>query len=331
MVGLGGMSIEPSSNQPITYFSTQDSPADERKQQWQTHTGQNLLHLDVDSANPEGANGSLVTRHVGRLRIGLIAAEEQVASRTSDLIDRSPSGTVAVTVLLTGQAFFYHPAGYDTVNPGDLVVVDADQPAIMGFTRPSSMAVLHIPRDLQPALMQQQTATRSTMVLFDEDIHGPARTSRSLLLQRIRGSLKLVESASSQKEDGLLKLASLTVSSASDIASATDNPILLKALHLIETQAHDPNLTVELIAEAVFTSRRQLSRLFSTTGVTTREFILHARLEHAVELLDDASMYRTVAEVAALSGFSSASNLARAFRSVYGTSPRRGQGPAVSA
>ena len=310
--------------EPTARFSTDDAPQEDRRRLLQEHTGRNLLPLALDSANPDGVHGSLTTRPLGRIRVGHILGREHVASRTQDLIAREPSGIAAIAVLVTGQAFFYHPAGYATLEAGGVAVVDADQPCIMGFTCPSTMLFLHIPEALQPEALSRAIRHRPTLLLPEQQIQGPSRTARNLLSRRIRAALDRDDSSHRQEEEveSLLRLAAATISTPAGLSEALGHPSLSKALGYITEHAREADLTVDRVAEAVFTSRRQLSRLFEKTGITAREFILHARLDVALNLLSDETAHRTIAEVARASGFSSASNFSRAFRSVFGTSPR---------
>lgn len=310
-------------HEQTTRFSTDDAPQEDRRRLLQEHTGRNLLPLALDSAKPDGVHGSLTTRSLGEIRIGHIVGREHVASRTQDLISREPSGIAAVSILVTGQAFFYHPAGYGTLDAGGVAVVDADEPCIMGFTLPSSMVFLHVPVALQPEALSRSIRHQPTRLLPEQEIQGPSRTARNLLSRRIRGAIDRDGPFIHQDEAAsLLRLAAATVTTPAGLPGALGHPTLAKALSYITEHAHEPDLTVDRIAEAVFTSRRQLSRLFVRTGLTARDFILQARLDRALYYLSDETAHRTIAEVARDSGFSSASNFSRAFRSVFGTSPR---------
>lgn len=93
--------------------------------------------------------------------------------------------------------------------------------------------------------------------------------------------------------------------------------IYADAVAFIEAADHHP--TVEEVARAVATSRRQLQRVFRDVGETTfRQHVLAARLDHARVLLADGM---PVGEVARRTGYSHASHFSRAFRRHHGQSP----------
>jgi AraC-like DNA-binding protein len=82
----------------------------------------------------------------------------------------------------------------------------------------------------------------------------------------------------------------------------------------------DALLTVPGIARAALTSERQLQRVFATLGDTTvREYVLDARMRHAVTLTmrTDAPL----AVVARQVGYTHASAFIKAFRLHHGVTP----------
>lgn len=85
-------------------------------------------------------------------------------------------------------------------------------------------------------------------------------------------------------------------------------------------EAHlDLPLTLDDIARAALTSRRQLQRVFAADGLTVRAYIAVARMRRASELLVDSDI--PLPEVAAAVGFGHVSAFVRAFHRHYGATP----------
>ena len=83
------------------------------------------------------------------------------------------------------------------------------------------------------------------------------------------------------------------------------------------------DLTLEMLAEALSSSPRQLQRAYEQFGgMTFREDLLARRMSAAADLLIEQRSIR-VCDVARLVGYSQAPHFARAFRRRYGTSPAR--------
>jgi AraC-like DNA-binding protein len=83
------------------------------------------------------------------------------------------------------------------------------------------------------------------------------------------------------------------------------------------------DLTLEVVAQAVSCSPRQLQRSYAQFGeMTFQEDLLARRMSAAAELLAEQRAI-AVADVARLVGYSHSSHFARAFRRRYGLSPAR--------
>ena len=99
------------------------------------------------------------------------------------------------------------------------------------------------------------------------------------------------------------------------------NPRLEKVVKAMEAHLEDPLATVELV-QISGVSGRQLERLFQKyLSETPTNHYLKLRLLRARHLLRQTSM--SVMEIGIATGFGSASSLSRAYRSLFGRSPRQ--------
>ncbi|XEC95930.1 helix-turn-helix domain-containing protein [Paenibacillus tarimensis] len=81
-------------------------------------------------------------------------------------------------------------------------------------------------------------------------------------------------------------------------------------------------LTLNTVAERLHISPRQLQRLFkSMSGTTFSEYVEQIRLSNICKELEQSG--RTIEQLAACSGFSSANYLHRIFKRTYGVTPRQ--------
>src|SRR3954451_8784501 len=94
--------------------------------------------------------------------------------------------------------------------------------------------------------------------------------------------------------------------------------ILRDAQAEMERRFSEP-LTVDEVARAVGTSRRQLQRVFEEVADTTfRTYLAEVRMRHAADRLDGG---RTVAAIARSVGYRQQTHVARPFRRRHGVSP----------
>ncbi len=99
------------------------------------------------------------------------------------------------------------------------------------------------------------------------------------------------------------------------------NRIVLDACEYIREHYTSNGCTLQTIADAVGISRNRLHALFrQITGKTPFAYILNLRIEQAKRLI--AAGEKTMAEIAAETGFCSQSHFTKAFRGATGETPR---------
>lgn len=92
--------------------------------------------------------------------------------------------------------------------------------------------------------------------------------------------------------------------------------IFKEAAAIIEAE-YARQLDVDLVAQRVFASRRQLQRVFAEIGETTfRGYVADVRMRHAVELMSAGKA--SVNAVAVSVGYREAADFAKAFRRDHG-------------
>ncbi|WP_425043729.1 GlxA family transcriptional regulator [Primorskyibacter sp. S87] len=103
------------------------------------------------------------------------------------------------------------------------------------------------------------------------------------------------------------------------VAIGSRNPVLLKAIELMESEIEEP-LSIKEICDRLNISRRQLERLFQRyLGQGPMACYMDLRLSRAFTYLNETKM--SVIEIAAATGFATTSNLSRQFKAKYGDSP----------
>ena len=100
-----------------------------------------------------------------------------------------------------------------------------------------------------------------------------------------------------------------------------DDAFMARVMRFTADRMDDPDATVDEMAAAAAKSLSGLNRkMKSLLGVTPADFLRNARLQHALDLLQNNEDL-PVQEVARMCGFSDAKYFGRCFRSKYGQSP----------
>lgn len=200
----------------------------------------------------------------------------------------------------------------------DLVVSDIMMPEMDGLTLcrklKTNIHLNHIPIILLTAKAQEEDNIEALERGADAYITKPfnskilEKTISNLILSRE----KLKNTYGGHQEQGS-KLEKLEVES-------PDEKLMGRIMKVINQQMGNPNLTVEMIASEVGTSRVHLNRkLKELTNQTAREFIKNCRLKQAAVLLGEKK--QSVAEIAELTGFTNPNNFSTAFKELFGVSP----------
>lgn len=200
----------------------------------------------------------------------------------------------------------------------DLVVSDIMMPEMDGLTLcrklKSNINLNHIPIILLTAKAQEEDNIEALEKGADAYITKPfnskilEKTISNLILSREK--LKNAYSGHQEHNDKLEKM---------DVESP-DEKLMNRIMKVINNNMSNPNLTVEMIASEVGTSRVHLNRkLKELTNQTAREFIKNCRLKQAAILLSEKK--QNITEVSELTGFTNANNFSTAFKELFGVSP----------
>lgn len=91
----------------------------------------------------------------------------------------------------------------------------------------------------------------------------------------------------------------------------------------VQRNIHDPDLTIERIAERLGCTKRYLHKVFSNEGQTLSQYIWAQRLERCRSELGRPEMAaKSITEIAFNGGFSDTAHFSRSFRSRFGQAPR---------
>lgn len=202
-------------------------------------------------------------------------------------------------------------------NP-DLVISDVMMPEMDGFTLcrkiKTNINLNHIPVILLTAKVEDEDKIEALEKGADAYITKPfnskilEKTIYNLILSREK--LKNTYAGHQSHNDKLEKME----------VESPDDKLMARIMKVINNNLSNPNLTVEMIANEVGTSRVHLNRkLKELTNQTAREFIKNSRLKQAAQLLSEKK--QNINEIAEVTGFTNPNNFSTAFKELFGVSP----------
>ena len=137
----------------------------------------------------------------------------------------------------------------------------------------------------------------------------------------MRRKMRLREVALQTIINGLQPQAPKEIAIEQEELSAFDQELLDRLVNEVKINMVDGIVSIEALASKLCITRGQLNRrIKSITGVTTQQYVLRIRLEHARLLLVD-NKEMPISEVAMKCGFEDATSFSRAFRRTFEKSP----------
>ena len=301
---------------PRAALTTVGVPPSRRLEVWEELNARALALLTCRTLGNESFEARGWALQTRRLRLAHIVSGPHVAERMAREIERSPSGAMLFTVVLSGEVGIYDGEGVATLRPGQAVLTDGDVPSMRGFAQGSEQLHLTIPKPVfQEAVGSELLPARQ---VFDLGDGAPGHASGAALARLMRESLR---------ESGAGDLRSLERDILGLLGAMVVGPRIgdpesqfEAARAFVRQNLSDPSLSASRIAAALGVSERQISRIFRQHGGVAR-WITDERLDRARAVLASPGR-RSVGQVAQQCGFGSQSYFARVFKQRFGVSPR---------
>jgi AraC-like DNA-binding protein len=256
------------------------------------------------------------------------------ARRTPRMIRRADPECLLVAVLLDGENLIEQHRQSIAQEPLDLAVYDSSHPfrvdTVVGATGPGTGLMAVLPRGL---------VTASLPAWRIHDLVATKLPTHTGIGALVRGYLaELVRHADDYTPADRERLAAITL----DLILAAlahrldpDRGGLSRHRHALRARLEafirqhlsDPDLTPNVIAAALNTSRSELYRLFNDQdhghhGLGLADWIKQQRMARCERELADPTNTSPIAAIAARWGINSPSYFSREFRALYGESPR---------
>ncbi|MER6960915.1 MULTISPECIES: helix-turn-helix domain-containing protein [unclassified Streptomyces] len=295
---------------PAHAFSTAQVPSAERLRAWEEHNAAALIALKCRTSSGADFRAREDNLQLGRVHLARVRTTAHVVERPADLIERQPTGSVAIYISLRGDSLFQQAGRRQLVRAGDLLVCDADGHFVRGFGHGLDELAVRVDRRALPGAAGVPKPGEPVIVRKSE------RNPYGRAIARLVGRAVGVEDATRPDEQTIVDLVSVLASN-----GLTRPHIVHRALACacIEDRLRDPRLSAPEVADAVGISVRQLTRVFAEAGTTFPRHVLGRRLELAHGMLSGpGAAVSSTATVATLCGFNSAAHFSQTFHARFG-------------
>ncbi|MFE0377601.1 helix-turn-helix domain-containing protein [Streptomyces inhibens] len=303
--------------------STASDPEADRVGAWQRAVRRLLAPVQMtplQTAHP--FEGSLTAVDLGYLRVLSMEADPVRLSRNTRLVTDAPENHLALAVQESGTAALHQDGRSAVLRPGELALFDLRRPFALEQRQRFCLHLFRLPeRSLGDAAAGVHRITGRAIA--------PAGGVAALLAPFVTGLVADAARIAAPVGDRLAgNAADLLAALVDELAGADDrgstrDHLLPLIRRYIDENLRDPGLSPERIAEAHRISVRYLHRLFEAEETTVRKLIQQRRVEEcARELVRRGRATPTISTVAQSWGFQNPAHFSRAFKAVYGHSPR---------
>lgn len=302
----------------VSSVSTAAVGVDDRLAYWEDYNADALVGLTCTTYQPDGLLARQLNLDLGAFRLADIAGNPHAIERAPGMVRARPKDAVFASIMVQGEAFFYHSGGCLTLRPGDTVVYDTDQPYLFGFAGSMRQLLLDLPRGLFTERCATSPPSREP-ALVPGDEPGAAGTSARALRRML---LDLVAEPAGAPEAVAEHVLDLVRTMRTGRGTSTSAAHLLSAKTYIAAHLGDPGLYADAVARAVGVTARHLNRAFAAEQTTVAQYIQARRLDRAkADLTAPNLVGLRVADIAFRWGFTSQAHFSRLFRARFGCSP----------
>jgi AraC-like DNA-binding protein len=296
--------------QPVV-FSTVGLPVRQRIELWEVHNADALIGLHCRTLAATELEATLVNLQLDRMQLARVHGTSHVVERDAALIRQRPTDSVSMFFGLSGEAFFYHDDGVRALQPGQVLICDADRPFMRGFSHGLEELVLKVPRETFSDVTGLDDVTQPVVVEFA----GGSDPFAHALARHI-GQAARAKDPRPADEDLLLDLVGSLVGAKREPMASTYR---VAVTNYVDRHLSDHTLSASVVARAIGISTRHLSRVFAATDTSFPQYVRRRRLAAAHALLHDPACATTaIADIARRCGFTSSAHFSHAFSSYYG-------------
>lgn len=305
--------------------STGELPPKQRYELWAEEVVRSYSALPANEFQKRDFKGCATSLADPSGEMHYVVADGYEVHRTARSAQDNNQDELALFYMLDGQACVaYQDGTVQRIKTGEFFILDGTCTTMLSWTRHTAIQ-LDLSRfrletefnGAQPAPEQLNTALACSPLaglLRNHLIEFPTLSTRLTIAER-RALLDTSES-----------LAIATIAGAMNAKKSKDTlksqqGLFAEAQRLIHRQLDDPNLDVNGIALQLGCSRASLYRAFAAQQLSVAEYLRTLRLRNAYQLLQQAPIHSSIAELAARCGFVDSASFSRLFRQYYGARP----------
>ncbi|MEP0315164.1 MULTISPECIES: helix-turn-helix domain-containing protein [Alphaproteobacteria] len=301
-----------------TEWCTSTLPLSSRYDAWTHQLNSTFGNWCVPRQSSDEFDAKVLSKKIGSLQIVECVCDPCGGERTASVANAVDEEQLVIQLVLSGREHMRLGSQEARLQPGDLFVWDNTQPMMFEVTerlhKISALLPLRRFKDWMPDTWRNVPR------------HVPSTSMHSAIIGSYIQSLRHTDMSQSAVEDSSLIEATVALLSSGMGAEASGTSVRTSQLNYIKykirQQLHDPDLSLEQIANQNKISVRYLHYLFGGSGESAWQFVVSERLEKCKkDILNTDMDNKSITAIAYAWGFSDAAHFSRSFKRVFGMSP----------
>lgn len=303
----------------MTIWTTDTVKPNDRFSFWREVVCQTVLNVSTE-ARPDRFWARISGRSSGDLRFAAFDSTSHDIVRSKEHLASAPADNYLISLQRRGQCEITQGNDAILLNPGEIAIVDGQEPFRVTFPDAVSRILAVVPKKTldtrAPWLHKMQHRKISADAKF-------AELARLHLLELANSSQDLADSEVSLLTDSLCNLLALSFAREASPGRWAPGPQLTAILAFCRQNLGDPELSPTKVAAQFGISVRTLHLRFEGIGQTFSRWLTDNRLEaSSIALRDPNQRSMSISEVAYHWGFNDLSHFDKVFRARFDQTPR---------
>ena len=291
---------------------------------WNDAACDSLTQQAADPLNPQTFSGRMIRADVGPLRFVEFNSAAAVVRHSRAHIARSGGAHYLIRMQLANESVCSQGGQQVRLRAGDFSLCDTARPYQLSFNCPVSILTVRVPK----TLLQRYVGSPEYLVNVAVSGHTGAGALASRVIREVWRSsdVALGPKVAPRFANVVLELiatAYLDIGRGKVDRSCMGSALRLRIMDFIDQELCDPDLSPQVVAQALKVSSRHVHRVFAQHGATVTRYILQRRLEKCRAALADPMLSGlSLTHLCSEYGFRSLPHFSRLFRDAYGMAPR---------
>jgi len=300
-------------------WNMRDVPEGQRFAYWREAVCQTYLPLEPEDLSNGTFDGRIHGAAGASLHISRVQSVPATVARTRRGIAKFQDGSFYANLQVRGEAIVEQFGRVSVARPGDVVLLDTNEPFSMRFEQVCDLVCATLP-DTGLRRHLQRLGGAPVSVISNT---GAGRLASAYLhaLRDIPQDFELVDDLAGHQLTTLLARAAGAQAGGADAPSRRE-ATLRRILDLINDEIDNPLLSAKLVCRELQLSRSTLFEILGDAGITFASHIRQQRLDRTfAQIRDPRLAHVAIGDIALRAGFASQETFTRAFKRRFGAAP----------